>query len=263
MSGQWSVLETSRALRQKWGEGAPTFGGWVSSGSAHVVELMCGAQLDWIGLDGQHGFADASLLAGLLRASAISRTPTIVRVPENSGPMIGSALDCGATGVIIPMVNNRGEAERAAAACRYGPAGDRSWGPIRAALAAPPYSTAVGDETAICLVMVETVEAVNNVDDIVAVDGVDGVFVGLLDLAISGGKTPTFTVDEPEVRAQMMHVRDVCRAAGKVVGTFPAGIHILDWVSEGYLFLGLVADSEILSRVPREMLAAVRAGRLP
>ena len=227
------------------------------------MELLCAAGPDWIGLDGQHGYLDQSLLPGLLRASAISRTPTIVRVPANDGPAIGAVLDAGASGVIVPMVNDRRDAAAAAAACRYGPSGTRSWGPWRAALAAPAYSTATGDETAICLVMVETVEAVDNVEEIVAVEGVDGVFVGPLDLAISAGKPPTFTVDDPEVRRQMMHVRDVSVGHGKVVGTFPASAHLLDWVKEGFQFLGVVADGEVLARVPREMLSAVRSGRTP
>lgn len=263
MSDAWSILESSRGLKGRWNAGEPTFGGWVGSGSAHVVELLCSAGLDWIGLDGQHGYASPALLPDLLRAAAISRTPTIVRVPENTGASIGSALDTGANGVIIPMVNDRADAERAASACRYGPAGTRSWGPTRPALAAPAYSTAVGDEGAICLVMAETVEAVSNIEEIVAVEGVDGVFIGPLDMAISIGKPPTYTVDEPEIRAHMLHVRDVCRDAGKVVGTFPASIHVQDWAKEGFNFLGVVADAEVLTRVPREMIAAVRAGRNP
>lgn len=263
MSAEWSILETSRALKAKWSAGEPTFGGWVGSGSPHVVELLCGAGLDWIGLDGQHGYASPSLLPDLLRAADISRTPTIVRVPQNNGAIIGTALDLGANGVIVPMVNDRRDAEQAASACRYGPAGTRSWGPTRPALATPAYSTAVGDEIAICLVMAETVEAVSNIEEIVSVEGVDGVFVGPLDMAISIGKAPTYTVDEPEIRAHMLHVRDVCRDAGKVVGTFPASMHVQDWVREGYQFLGVAADGEILTRVPREMVAAVRAGRNP
>lgn len=259
---EWSLVESSRALRGRWRDGATTFGAWVASGSPHVVELLCGARPDWLGIDGQHGYADMAVLPGLLRAAAISRTPTIVRVPENNAATIGTTLDLGANGVIVPMVNTRADAERAVAACRYGPSGNRSWGPTRASLAAPAYSPAVGDDTAICLPMVETVQAVENVEEIVAVDGVDGIFVGPLDLAISAGKRPTMTVDDPEVRAQMLHVRDVCRRAGRIVGTFPAGGHVLDWAEEGYQFLGVVADGEVLTRVPREMLAAVRAGRV-
>ncbi|WP_187369170.1 HpcH/HpaI aldolase family protein [Baekduia soli] len=254
----WSVLETSRELRRRWDSGQATFGAWVASGSPHVVELLCAAGPDWIVLDGQHGYADAATLPGLLRAAAISRTPAIVRVASNDGPAIGTALDLGANGVIVPMVDDAEQAARAVAACRYGPAGTRSFGPTRAALASPPFSTAVGDDTAICIVMAETVRAVENIEAIVAVDGVHGVFIGPLDLAISIGRPPTFTIDDPEVRAYMLTVRDACRAAGCAVGTFPATAHIPDWAAEGFEFLGLVADGEILSRVPREMLAAAR-----
>ncbi|MCW3063395.1 MAG: aldolase [Solirubrobacterales bacterium] len=254
-----SVLEASRLLKRRWTADEPTFGAWVASDSAHVVELLCAASPDWIVLDGQHGYASLPVVPGLLRAAAISRVPSIVRVPENNGAVIGSMLDLGAVGVIVPMVDDRADAERAASACRYGPAGRRSWGAFRAALAPPaPYTPAVGDETAICLVMVETVKAVANVEEIVAVDGVDGVFVGPLDLAISAGKPPSYTVDDPDVRAQMLHVRDVCRAAGKVVGTFPATAHVHRWVEEGYQFLGLVSDAEVLTRVAGQMLATAR-----
>jgi 4-hydroxy-2-oxoheptanedioate aldolase len=130
------------------------------------------------------------------------------------------------------------------------------------ALAAPAYSPAVGDEAAICLVMVETVEGTENLEEIAAVDGVDGIFMGPLDLAISAGKPPSYAIDDPWVREQMLRARDVCRAAGKIVGTFPATAHVPDWAAEGYQFLGVVADGEILARVPREMLATVREGVL-
>lgn len=259
MNDEWNLLEQSRALRHAWQNGQTTYGAWSSIGSAQAVELLCAARPDWIGIDGQHGYVNSSNLPGLLRAAAISRTPTIVRVPANDGAVIGAALDAGANGVIVPMVNSRADAEAAARACRYGPAGNRSWGPWRASLSSPSYSTEVGDEIAICLVMVETVEAVEAVEQIVSVDGVDGVFIGPLDLAISGGKTPTFTVDDPEVRKQMLRVRDACSAHGKMVGTFPAAAHLAEWAEEGFQFLGAVADGEILARIPKESMGSIRA----
>ena len=124
-------------------------------------------------------------MRAMVQAAAIRGTPVLVRVPWNEPGAIMRALDAGAEGVIVPMVNTPDEARAAAGASRYPPLGFRSWGALRSGMAQPGFNPALGNEQTICLVMIETHEAVDNVEAILDVPGVDGVFVGPNDLAIS------------------------------------------------------------------------------
>src|SRR5206468_7835530 len=133
----------------------------------------------------QHGLIDEAAMRGMVQAAAIRDTPVLVRVPWNEPGAIMRALDAGAEGVIVPMVNTVAEARAAAGASRYPPLGYRSWGPLRSGMAQRDFNPALGNEQVLCLVMIETHEAVENVDAILEVPGVDGVFVGPNDLAIS------------------------------------------------------------------------------
>ena len=137
----------------------------------------------------------------MLQAVAISDTPSVVRVSGNIPGEIGRALDSGAQGVIVPLIETAEEAARAASACRYPPRGTRSWGALRPALENTAYNPAVGDHQALCFAMVETVTGVENIDEIAAVPGVDVVYVGPSDLASSAGLPPQLKLADPKHRA--------------------------------------------------------------
>jgi 4-hydroxy-2-oxoheptanedioate aldolase len=169
-------------VRQANADGRPAIGSWVAIGNGVSAELMGRAGLDFVALDGQHGGIDWHNMVDTLRAVELGGTQTLVRVPWCTADYIMRTLDLGAGGVIVPMVSNAEQAAMAAQACRYPPHGNRSFGKVRS------YYSADGETIEpLCFVMIETAEAMDNLDAIAGTPGVDGLFVGPVDLALSLG----------------------------------------------------------------------------
>ncbi|SVB73883.1 uncharacterized protein METZ01_LOCUS226737, partial [marine metagenome] len=170
-----------------WREGGQTIGAWLSIGNAYTAESMAGMGFDWLCVDLQHGMLSYDDLKYMLPAISTRESIPIVRVPWNEPYEIMKALDAGAYGVIVPMVNNREEALQAVAACRYPPDGGRSFGPIRAAMyGGRGYASEANSQIA-CIAMVETAEALDNLEDIATTPGLDAVYIGPSDLAYAIG----------------------------------------------------------------------------
>lgn len=181
--------------KEKWQAGEPTFGVWLSIPSPLVAEAAALAGFDYVCIDMQHGVADYGDAIAMLAAMRGADSTPIVRVPWLEPGIIGRVLDAGALGVVIPMVNTRAEAEAAVAACRYAPVGARSYGPVRAGMAwGADYFATANDEVA-CIPMIETRQAVESIDDILSVPGIDAAYVGPADLSITYGLPPG--VDNP------------------------------------------------------------------
>ncbi|HEX7097081.1 MAG TPA: aldolase/citrate lyase family protein [Acidimicrobiales bacterium] len=212
---------SSNRLRERLARGDTAIGGWCSIGSPLTTELLATAGLDYVCIDLQHGASGSDTLVAQLLA--VSRTPAtpVVRVPANDAAWIGKALDLGAEAVIVPMVEDVDAAARAAAACRYPPAGVRSFGPTRARLFLNEHPTDVVNRQVQCFVMIETVLGVERAAAITATEGVDGVYVGPSDLAVSIGAAPGSADDELEKLIES--VRRACIDNGVV-----AGIHAMD-----------------------------------
>src|SRR3990172_2258184 len=175
------------ALRELWASGEAAIGGWGRLGAAFSAELMGRAGYDWVCVDTQHGLAGHETMVAMLQALDVAGTPTFVRVAWNHPDLIMRALDAGADGIVVPMVNTPEDAAQAVRSCRYAPAGFRSWGPARSSLGEPAYSPSSANAAVICMVMIETRAAVEDIDSILAVDGVAGAYIGPSDLAISCG----------------------------------------------------------------------------
>jgi 4-hydroxy-2-oxoheptanedioate aldolase len=200
-------------LKARWKNGEVTYATCIRLGPSLVAEVFAQKGFDVVWIDQQHGFISDSELVPILQAMNGTSATSLVRVPANDDTLIGRVLDAGAEGVIIPMVENVEDAERAVAACRHGPVGVRSIGALR--LSYLPGGP--GRET-ICLVMVETREGVDNVDAIVRVPGVDGVFVGPNDLSLSLG-LPRYKGIGPGAHGEAIErIRQACDAAGIVCG---------------------------------------------
>jgi 4-hydroxy-2-oxoheptanedioate aldolase len=228
--------------------------------SAFLTEVVSAAGCDWLCIDTQHGLIDDAHMRVMVQAAAIRRTPTIVRVPWNEPAGIMRALDAGADGVIVPMVNSVEEAAAAAAATRYPPLGNRSWGPLRSGMAQPGFDPELGNAQTVCLVMIETVEAFENLDAILEVPGVDGVFVGPNDLAISHSGTNADAGRSERDVHMIEAISAACEARGLV-----AGIACSDAADArrrqraGYTLLGLASDAGLLGDALAGLLAAARA----
>ncbi len=179
----------NRALN-KWRSGEPSLGIWSNLPDVHLAEMVARSGVDWVCFDLQHGLMDYNHLLHLLPAVTGFPITPIVRVASNHGDQIGKALDAGAEGVIVPMINTVDEAQSAVEACRYPPAGRRSCGPMRPAMLHGMEYLAKANGEIACLAMIETEEGLRNVDAIAAVKGLDGLFIGPMDLCYGLGLEP-------------------------------------------------------------------------
>ena len=248
-----------RGLRQIINDGRVAFGGWCMVASPFVAEVVSASGCDWLCLDQQHGLIGDEAMFAMVQAAAIRRTPVLVRVPWNAPAPIMRALDAGADGVIVPMVNTAEDAAAAVAASRYPPAGSRSFGPLRAGMAQPNFSPSTGNEQVVLLVMVETLQAFENLDSILNVPGLDGVVVGPFDLTISyTGQTAGAASSARDV-AMIEEIARACTKRGLVAAI--AGITITDarrWREAGYTMLSLPSDAALLGEGMAAVVAAAR-----
>ncbi len=210
-------------LKQLWAEGKPAINGWLSTSSPFVAEVMAAQGYDALTIDCQHGFVAYEAATGMLQAMRASGVVPMVRVPWLDPGDIMKALDAGAYGIICPMINTRAEAERFVSYMRYPPHGVRSFGPTRALFAAGADYGQHADTEVLAFAMIETAEAMKNLDDIVSTPGLDGVYIGPADLALglTGRKYPTgFDRQEPELVEAIQLVLKKAKAAG-----IRAGLH--------------------------------------
>jgi 4-hydroxy-2-oxoheptanedioate aldolase len=174
--------------------------GWLSIPDAHASETMAQAGWDSLTVDMQHGIHDYRSLVDCIRAVELHSVFPMVRVVSNATGDIGKALDAGAWGVICPMINTKEDARSFVSACRYPPQGQRSYGPVRAAIYSEPGTYHQSANTRVrCVVMIETRQALENLEAILDVPGVDAVYVGPGDLGFSLGYGPKLDREEPEI----------------------------------------------------------------
>jgi 4-hydroxy-2-oxoheptanedioate aldolase len=245
------------ALREVLTSGKPSVGGWCVMPGPFTAEVMARAGFEWVCIDLQHGLIGYQEMLGMLQAVAVADVPAVVRVPWNDPAWIMKALDAGAAGVIVPMVNSPEEAAAAVGACRYPPAGYRSWGPTRAALGVSDFSPELANRSVVCAVMVETVPALERLREIVSVPGVDVVFIGPSDFAISMGFAPRS--DEAEHRRRLEAVPGVCREHGVVAGIACGSLELLGrWRKAGYTMLAAPSDMVLLRGAASAILNTAR-----
>ena len=211
-------MTETRSLKTVWNDGGTALGGWLSLREPLLAEAAANSGYDYVCIDMQHGLSDYEQTVTLLHAMARLPAVPIVRVPWNEQGIIGRVLDAGAMGVIIPMVNSAEEARRAVAACRFAPRGARSFGPLVAGTRYGAGYFGGADDLVACIPMIETRQAVEAIDDILAVDGIDAVYVGPADLSITYGLQPG--VDNPgePFDGALARVVDSCQRHGVVPG---------------------------------------------
>jgi len=250
------------ALRRLWAQDKAALGGWLTNPSAASAEVFAHAGFDWVCVDAQHGLIDYQTSVEMLRAISTTDAVPIVRVPWNEPGIIMKSLDAGAYGVIIPMVNSRAEAEAAVSYCRYAPKGVRSYGPSRAVLYAGRDYFQNANETVLCIVMIETARALENLDEIVSVSGVDAAYIGPADLSVSLGFPPASYHDDPKYAGAVQRVLDACRKHGVIPG-FHGGnpSNARARIEQGFRFVEVCEDMGAMARAAAADLSAVRQGR--
>ena len=201
-------------LKQIWAEGRPVLNAWLNIPGAFVAEAVAAQGWDAVTIDTQHGLTGYSEMVAMLQAVAASEVTPLVRVSWNAPGEIMKALDAGASGIICPMINSRAECEAFIKAARYPPLGQRSFGPIRAALISGPGYAEESNGQILTFAMIETAEALEAADEICATPGLDGIYIGPSDLAFSLGLTPMQDSQEPAVLAAFDRIIAACRKAG-------------------------------------------------
>ncbi|HLN04804.1 MAG TPA: aldolase/citrate lyase family protein [Acidimicrobiales bacterium] len=253
-------MSTNR-LKSMLDEGGTAFGAWCVLGSPVAAELCSVEAADYLCVDLQHGLGHLDAMIPMLMVIGRTGASPIVRVPSNQAHHIGKALDAGAEAVIVPMVNSRSEAERAVEACRYAPGGARSFGPVRARLFLNQERPSEVNEQVLCIVMIETIGAVELADEICSTPGVDGVYVGPADLALTMGVAPGF--DElPRAHGEAIeHVRLSCEARGIVAGIHTSGgEQSRAYAKAGFRMLTVSTDAALLRMAVHRELAIARGG---
>jgi len=247
-------------IRQMWHDGSVVINGWLHISSTWSAEVMAHAGWDSITVDLQHGMHGMESAIQLLQAISTTDTVPLARVNWNEPGSIMRLLDAGAYGIICPMVNTRAECEAFVGACRYPPQGYRSLGPTRARVyAGPDYIQHANDEL-ITMVMIETKEAMDNLEAIVSTPGLDAVFVGTGDLRFSLTGRVGFDSDDTEVDAALDLIVAACDKHGVVPGLFTASPdYAQQMAARGFRFITVKTDSMILSEFAGQIVAQTRS----
>ena len=259
-------------LKQLWAEGRPTINGWLSIGNPFTAEIMAAQGYDSLSIDAQHGALDYTSVLPMLQAMRASGVVPMVRVPWLEAGIIMKMLDAGAYGIICPMINTPEEAAAFVRYVRYPPLGERSFGPTRANFAAGPNYAAEANDEILALAMVETAEAMRNLDDIAATPGLDGIYIGPADLTFSlhrGRLAPGLDREEPEMIEALKAILAACRKAGirsaLHCGTAEYAARAIGW---GFEMTTVSGDSRLLAAAAQSSVSEFRArtatvGRVP
>ena len=249
------------ALQRLWAEGRPAINGWLAIPDGFSAEIMAQGGFDSITVDLQHGVQDYRSMVACFQAMQPRPVLPMARVPWNEPGIIGKVLDAGAYGVICPMVNTAGEAAALATAMRYPPRGQRSNGPIRVGMyGAGSYQASANDEV-LCIPMIETRQAVDNLDAILDVAGIDAVYIGPSDLGFSMGLPPLLDREEPEILAIYRKVLDATHRRGQRAGVHCASpAYAARMLAMGFDLVTPDSDSGLLLAAARGAVQRVRAG---
>ena len=248
-------------LKELWAQDKAVVNGWLAIPNGFSAEVMAQAGWDSVTVDLQHGVQDYMSMVGCFQAMQSHPVLPMVRVPWNEPGIIGKVLDGGAYGVICPMVNTVAEAEQFVASCKYPPAGRRSNGPIRAGIygVSTGYQATANDET-LCIPMIETQEAVDNLDAILDVPGISAVYIGPSDLGFSMGMIPILDREEPRILGIYEKVIAACRKRGIYAGIHcGTAAYAVRAVGMGFRLVTINNDSGLLLTAARMAVQAVRA----
>ena len=252
----------TNALKPIWTDGRASLNGWLAIANSFSAEIMAAQPYDSVTIDMQHGLVDYSAVVPMLQAMHASGVVPLVRVPWLEAGAIMKVLDAGAYGVICPMINNRQQAEQLVSCVRYPPDGTRSFGPTRALFSAgADYAQNANDEV-LCLAMIETAEAMENLEEIVSTPGIDGVYIGPSDLTLGiakGRLTPHFDREEEEMVAAIRKILAAAHEAGIIAalhcGTPDYAARAVTW---GFDMVTVSSDVRLLTAAAIDSVSRTR-----
>lgn len=248
-------------LRERFAARQPAFGGWMSINSPYAAEVMGHAGFDTVVVDLQHGPLYLDAAVPMLQALSSTPATPMARCSQNDFGEINKLLDCGAYGIICPMIDSADDARAFVDACRYPPMGRRSFGPTRGILYGGPDYFDHANDTIVTYAMIETPDGLRNLDAICAVPGLDGIFVGPGDLSIALGVPPAPRWRQPPLSDALAKILQATKAAGKMAGIFCTSREFAaDAAKMGFDFVVLANDAVMLRAAAGDWLAAARGG---
>lgn len=253
-------LEKARKLKERLRQGEPCYGGQIALADPAIAEILGSAGYDWILVDTEHAPLTPDVVRTMLQAAVHTPATLLARCLRLDPDMIRHYLDLGSPGVVCPFINTRSEAETLTRACRYPPAGTRGYGPRRAGVfgfEADEYFASAND-IVLSIPMIESQQALDNIDAILSVEGIDAVLIGPMDLSISLGIMGQFE-DARYVAAEQL-VRQACKRSGKAMGTACYSLeHAKKCASLGDALLLIGGDDHFISKEARRTIAALRS----
>jgi 2-keto-3-deoxy-L-rhamnonate aldolase RhmA len=251
----------SVTLRNKINSKKLTVGSWITLGHPAIAEIMAKAGFDWLVVDLEHSVIGVEMAGDLIRTIDLCGVAPLVRLTSNDPNQIKRVMDAGAHGIVVPMVNNPADAMRAVAATRYAPVGSRGVGLARAQGYGVNFQEHLKwqSDGPVVIVQIEHKDAIDQIEEILTVPGVDGFIIGPYDLSSSMGIPGQFEQDE------FINTMTEIREAGKRVGC-PAGLHIVEpdlqkleqTVREGYTFIAYSVDIRVLDVSVRQGIAKIK-----
>ena len=247
-------------LRTLWQEKKAAVNGWLAIPNSFSAEVMAHQGWDTLTIDMQHGLIDDAALVTMLQAISTTATVPIVRVPWLEPGALMKALDAGAYGVICPMISTREEAQKLVAWTHYAPQGSRSFGPVRAALYGGADYPTEANKTVVIFAMIETAQALDNLDDIMSVEGLDAIYIGPSDLSLALGCKPQFDDVEPKVAQAMDHILARAKAHGIRAGVHNGRADVARArIAKGFDLVTVGSDARMLASASQDFLKAMRA----
>ncbi|MEJ8849443.1 HpcH/HpaI aldolase family protein [Variovorax rhizosphaerae] len=247
-------------LRTLWKSGGAAINGWLAIPNSFSAETMAHQGWDSLTIDLQHGVVDYQAMIPMLQAISTTNTVPVVRVPWLDPSSLMKTLDAGAMAVICPMISTREEAQKLVAYTHYAPRGTRSFGPIRALLyGGADYATHAND-TIVTFAMIETAQALDNLDAIMSVEGLDAVYIGPSDLSLALGCRPVFDDVDPKAQEAIDHILERAKAHGLVAGIHngnPEGA--MARIAKGFQFVTVSSDARLMAAGSQAVLSKMRA----
>ena len=235
-------------LIESWKRGRSTLNGWLAIPHVSTAEVMAHQGWDSLTIDMQHGLSDYSAALAMLAGISTTDTVAMARVPWLDEGIIMRMLDAGCYGIICPMINSAEDARRFARACLYAPDGNRSFGPIRVGTYAGPDYYKNANEEVLSIGMIETREALENLDSILDVEELKAIYIGPADLSLALGCTPKFDQEEKPVVEAIETVVAKAKAKGKWVGVHNATVgYAKRMVDLGADFVSVGSDLRLMT----------------
>ena len=254
----------ANAVREAWAQGRAVINSWCGIPSSFSAEVMANMGWDSLVIDMQHGMIDYQMMVTMLQGISTTNVTPMVRVPWNDPAHIQKALDAGAYGIVCPMINNRAEAEKFVGSMRYAPIGYRSSGPIRAALYGGPDYHAKANDVVVAFGMIETEEAIDNLDDILSVKGLDAIYIGPSDLSISYGYPPGGDKPDEWMMTTLKKVLDGCRRHKVQPGIHcGAPAYAKKMIAMGFTFVTVGGDNRFLTMGAQAAVAEMKDAPKP